>query len=479
MKEKHYVYDKEIAVIFRKAEKELANHEKISVFIPCKIVTGRYDREKKLFIDSEGIGYSHTLASKTGLCFGIRRPLKAMAQCYHIKNVSLLKKKMLRGVRCFDYYYYTEDGTLDKLQYVAQDKITTQLSPIMDVDLNRYIKEKKQMKSEVKPTLNTKELTKAIQEKVIGQEEAIQSIVSVLWQNSKNDKKKNMLIIGPTGVGKTEIIRLLAKKLEIPLLIVDASSLTQTGIVGESVNDIFKNLLSLCQNDVKKAEQAIIVLDELDKLSRNSCQASDVITTGVQEELLKVMEDGIYYVETKNGITESKRVPIDTKGITFIGMGYFEGINQINVDRRMGFNQDVTKAEKKYRQVTSEDLIQFGLKAELVGRLENIISLRELGQEDLINILKSPNSDAIAYFQHIFHSLGMDLLIEEEVFIELAKQAMKKKTGARGLNSALEELLKEALYEISGEENAFSELKITKETVSNPKKYILTRKKLS
>ena len=471
----------EIAVIFERIDKE----GRVTIFYPRKVVLGESDKKRKVFITAEGEEYSYMATTQEQYGFGLRQQVGELNKKYHKKTLQQLLKEYSQELKKY-VYYFTGDKRGHNLELVCEDEFEN-IHKINDKDLEslkkHILKQQPNVQEECDDIkVNAKELINEIKKKVIGQDDAIEDIVSIIWQNSKSDRKQNILLLGPTGVGKTEIIRIIAKKLNIPMVVANASSLTQTGFIGKSIDDILLDILRKCNNNVKKAEKSIIVIDEIDKLAGNSLKNNDIATTSVQDELLKLVEDGEYVINISNDALEKNNITINTKDITFIAIGAFSELLNTNKDdnyekQQIGFGTHNIKAQKKSKKLTTNDLVNYGLKQELIGRFTNVIELNPLTKENLIAIMKNPNEELIKNKIKLLNSLGINVKIEESVYEKLANIAIKKNTGARGLIGTVDNLFVKAMTEISQNENIYEDLTIDDRTIDNPKNYTLVKKK--
>ena len=280
-------------------------------------------------------------------------------------------------------------------------------------------------------------------------------------------QKSNIILIGPTGSGKTLVAQTLARILNVPFCMADATTLTEAGYVGEDVENILVNLLQASDYDVERAQRGIIYIDEIDKIARKSDSPSltrDVSGEGVQQALLKIIEGTIASIPPKGGRKHPQQelVQIDTTNILFICGGAFVGLDKV-VSRRqgaksIGFGAKVTGDEKKkigelLRLVQPEDLLKFGLIPELVGRLPVIATMEELLEEDLVRILKEPKNALTKQYQKLFEFDDVSLRFTEGALSAIAKKALKRKSGARGLRSVMEEAMLDVMYDLPSKEN--------------------------
>lgn len=494
----------DLAVIFE----PIVDNKGIRTYYPIEIVEGYLDEASEKFIDENLYTYDHFIDFQEGRSYALRMNLLETYKNNPDKSLNEIKETILEDLRKYEYLidYYEEQvlllkkpkdsgeneisivfdkDSIDNFMFLFGDiEEIKEFEEQMNRELNENIEDISQDKkldnhsendnlnnNEIK--ISPRKLYKEIKKTVIGQDDAIKQIVTTIWENFYGETTNNMIVLGPSGSGKTEIIRQVSKLLNIPLLLTSVTGMSQAGFVGRSTDEILKDLLSLTNGDISRAERAIIVLDEFDKIATYG-NKGDISTVGVQNELLKIVEDGTFGIEYNHG----NRIILNTEHITFIGVGACTDILTKKIDKQIGFNSDLKDKIINTGKINADDLIEkLGLKAELVGRMGKIIRLNDLDIDTLKKIITDSKKSAYNDKVNLIKKYNIKYIEEnhDEIIETIAKIAKDKKIGARAISSIINEMFSDIMFNLSDEEENYNELTISKDTVTNPKKYILRK----
>mgnify|MGYP000407120774 FL=1 len=366
---------------------------------------------------------------------------------------------------------------------------------------NEIIEEEygQQEESELRDVPKPKAIRDILDQYVIGQDEAKKTLSVAVYNHYKRINrpekksedvelaKSNILMLGPTGSGKTLLAQSLARILNVPFAIADATTLTEAGYVGEDVENILLKLIQAADYDVEKAERGIIYIDEIDKISRKTENPSitrDVSGEGVQQALLKILEGTTASVPPQGGRKHPHQdlIQINTANILFICGGAFDGIEKVIEARlghkQLGFGAEVHSKSRRnvgetLRKVLPEDLLKSGLIPEFIGRLPIVVTLEQLDEKALVRILTEPKNALVKQFQKLMEIDGVALSFDDEALLQIAKEALKRKTGARGLRAIIEGIMRNVMYEVPSIEGVTA-CRVTKEVVTTKKEPVLT-----
>lgn len=464
------VEKKEFVILFIK--KKIS--EFVTEYIPHRVVEGEFDEDNNCFnVLEEGIAYLHIdVTPSTTIGYGCRTTVEFQKDSISHDSINKIKEETLNYAKKFKYVKDEE-----KNDYIVATNIETKDEVLFeDVDNIQTLKKSKNGSFNTGLDnildLTPLELENKIKETIKGQDEAVRKIVIALWTtlNFRELKKKNMLIIGPTGVGKTAIFEKIKEILNLPLVIFPVPGLSQAGYVGRSVDEILKQVYYEVNGEINEAEQAIVILDEIDKIASNGNDG--VGTTAVQNELLKIIEGCERYIETN--APHEPSFTIDTTNMIFIGTGAFQELFE-KEKTPIGYSAVPQKQEKK--PINTDRLINYGLKRELVGRLPIVVELNNLGKEELKDIILNSDQSELKATINAFHLLGIEIENLDEAIDIIVEDALNKKIGARGLIFTINNLFQEIFYEVGNHQGKYKSVVIGPNIITNNRDFVLNKTK--
>lgn len=423
---------------------ELCHQDLQSGNIEIKLETFlKVDQNPKSQHNSKRDNRYHNESGKNGVRSSINKELK------DANHLSQFEQEMPKNFRKFDIG--REELSNKEKELLAKDKTIYEKTP--------------------------KEIVKILDKFVVGQKKAKKALATIIFAHLTKSyqiqkdlyKTNNMLFVGPTGSGKTYMIQTIARELNLPIVIADATSFTQTGYKGKELTSILESLFNASGKDMEKTEKGIVFIDEVDKLKiAHDSNGKDINGEEIQNELLKMIEGSKVLVPYNN-----HEITIDTTNILFVFSGAFTTLNETieqkhQKENTLGFN-NTNKKEKYKFEPTHEDIIKFGFKHEFIGRISRIITLDKLTEDDLIEILTSSEKSSIQYYKNFLKLLGVDVVIHKSALREIAKRAIKNNTGARGLDTELDTIFESSLYDIPNNKK-IKKVKITKDVVLNKQK---------
>jgi len=454
----------ELAILFRKRNIS----DEITEFIPIKVIEGTYDKENDCFNDTkDGIVYLHMeITPSTTVGYACRTTIETSKNSISEESIKKIKEEILEYAT---KYTYTRD-LLSSEFIIAVNKETGDESIFEDIDLIAGYEndQKEKHKTGIGDILEMTplEIEQGVRKTIKGQDEAIRKIVTALWTtlNFREMRKKNMLIIGPSGVGKTAIFEKIKSLLNIPVVIFPVPGLSQAGYVGRSTDEILKQVYYEANCDLDIAENSIIILDEIDKIAEKASANNDVSTSAVQNELLKIIEGCERYVETGNPHDPS--FTIDTSDIIFIGTGAFQELFE-KEKPKIGYTSEPEK-EKNNQIINTDKLINYGLKRELVGRLPITVLLNSLGEPELKEIVTESDESELNATINALQMLDIEIENLDEVIDIIVKDALEKQIGARGLVFTINNMFQEIFYEVGNNQGLYDKVIIGKNIINDP-----------
>lgn len=460
------VEKKEFAIIFRNEK----NINGIQEFIPMDVIEGTYDSLTECFISSkDSIEFIHIEdVPEHVVGFAYRTVLEYSKQSISEAYLEEFKIKLMENIRQYTFARNPKSGCVVAINIENGDEYLVENEEFQ----TSVSKSAKSIEIDMTPL----ELEEKIRNTIKGQDEAIRKIVTALWTTLKfrNMRKKNMLVIGPSGVGKTAIFEKIKKILNIPVIIFSVPGLSQSGYIGRSTDEILKQVYYETCEDLEMAESAIIILDEIDKLAYQGVESGAVSTSGVQNELLKIIEGCVRYIESS--MPGEEGFELDTSRMIFIGTGAFQELHE-QKKASIGFNGPSQNNQNEKKKINAEQLRQYGLKRELLGRLPIIVELNSLGKEELKDIILNSDESELTATINALQELGVEIQNIDEVIDYIVDDAIENKIGARGLILTINNLFQEIFYEVGNNPNKYSKVIIGSNIINDKKDYTLIKKR--
>lgn len=473
------VVTKEFAVLFKRKRVE----EHIEEFIPYTVISGRYHEYDDWFIDQNDMTYTHIAQpTASGIGYGSRVTIEKEAEFFTEENIKKIKDDLLDYAELFTYtrnnknnHYIIckrKDGSEEIL---FEDTDTNELYELYEKYGHDVSEDEEEYNDKI--TMKPVEICDKVKATIKGQDKAVETIVTSLWitKNFKNLTKRNMLVIGPTGVGKTAIFQKLEKILGIPVTVFPVAGLSQAGYVGRGTEEILKQVFYDSEEDIMKAENSIVILDEIDKLAYGEGKSADVSTSGVQNELLKIIEGCKMLVRL--GEIEGE-IEIDTSNIIFVGAGAFSELYKKEKKTPVvGFNADNNTKEEKIK-INSETLEKYGLKREFIGRLPVVVELNAMTKDIIKEIILTSDESEYLNTLKAIESMGVKVTNAEELVELIAEDAMNKEIGARGLVRTVNNITSKIFYEIANNPGKYKAVTIGKDILKDETDFELIQKRV-
>lgn len=488
------------AVVFQEVYIEKLGY---SIFLPKAPVVGYTDEKKTTFVDIlSGVKYINIeQAMELGLhvSFGILTPLKKLKKSstkhgfeedYLVKIYNAMEDlvyfyKEGKFVSMFRDSFEDENAlSLDNL-VMSVETINGMTNSLMDGSISAHdynetiygfdrpvIRSNGNNDIKVVMDSSIREVYDKVRANVISQDEAIKRILTSIYKSRMfkgKVKKSNILVIGPTGVGKTEIFRTINQVMDIPVIIEDMTRYTETGYVGSSVDDILRNLYLNSDEDLEKAENSILVLDEIDKKASNCVGRNDFNKGDVLKSLLKIIEGGVFEIDIARGQT----ISFDTSNLIIVAAGAFSSLYDSMSSNMIGFNR---VKENSSKNINNSVLENYGMPIEFLGRFGSVVRMNSLTREDFISIMKNSDLSAIKEYINEFRNLGIDLCISEDMYERIADLAFSMGVGARAINSVVDSIFEEILFEVFEDSQNIDKIELGEDIVNNHKDYVLRKK---